>query len=132
MLLGWVLLVVLSRNKIIVIGDLVQSSCALRVRSCAPPYLASMYWISPLCILSSLSLSLRTLISCLPMHLMYAFFSEKNYKPNMSCGSCLTTFNMHFGRSQIVLCRVVTFMSSFLMARVSMGLHRSCKQYQLV
>ena len=85
-------------------------------------YLASMYWISPLYILSSLPLSLRTLISCLPMHLMYAFFSEKTCMPYMLCGTCVTTFDMRFGRSQIVLCRVVNIMSSFLMAMSEYGI----------
>ena len=81
-----------------------------------------MYWISPLYILSSLPLSSRTLISCLPMHLMYAFFSEKTCMPYMLCGTCVTTFDMRFGRSQIVLCRVVNIMSSFLMARSEHGI----------
>ena len=53
------------------IGDLIQSWCDMRVRFWAPPCLASMCFTSPLYIFSSLSLSLRALISCSPMHVMY-------------------------------------------------------------
>ena len=35
--------------------------------------------------------------------------------PNMSCSSCVTTFDIHLGRLHIVLCKEITFLSSFLM-----------------
>ena len=36
--------------------------------------------------------------------------------PNIAWGSCVTAFDIHFGRPQIVLCKAITFVSSFLMA----------------
>ena len=57
-------LVVLSKNKVRVIGDLMQSWCDMRVGFCAPPCLASMCLIIPLYILPSLPLSLRALLNC--------------------------------------------------------------------
>jgi hypothetical protein len=104
-LLRWVPLVVLSRNRVRVIGDLMQSWCDMRVRFCAPPCLASMCLTNPVYILPSLPLSLRALMSCSPMHVMYEFFSENASVPNMSCGNCVTAFDIHFGRPHIVLCR---------------------------
>ena len=41
--------------------------------------------------------------------------------PNMSCGSCVTTFDIHYGRPHIDLCREIFFLSSFLMARSEYG-----------
>ena len=72
-LLRWASQLVFNRNKVLVIGDLIQSWCDMRVRFCAPPCLASMCFTNPLYILPSLPLSLRVLISCSPMHVMYAF-----------------------------------------------------------
>ena len=46
----------------------------MRVRFCVPPCLVSMCLTSPLDIFPSLPLSLRALMSCSPMHVMYAFF----------------------------------------------------------
>lgn len=43
------------------------------------------------------------------------FFNENASMLNISCGSCVTSFDIHFGRPHIVLCRAITFMSSFLM-----------------
>ena len=37
-------------------------------------------------------------MSCSPIHVTYAFFSENAYVPNMSYGSCVTIFDIHFGR----------------------------------
>ena len=51
-----------------------------------------------------------------PMHVMYAFFNEKNSNPNISCGSCVTTFDMHFGKPHMDLCSAIIFLPSFLMA----------------
>jgi hypothetical protein len=96
-LLRWVPLVVFSKNRDLVIGDLMQSWGEIRVRFCAPPCLGSMCCINPLYIFSSLPLSLRAFMSCSPMHVMYAFFSKKTYVPNISYGSWVTTFDMHFG-----------------------------------
>lgn len=52
---------------------------------------------------------------------MYEFFDEKTYVPNMSCGGCVTTFDIYFGRSHIVLCRITTFPPSFLMVESEFG-----------
>ena len=111
---------------------LYNHECEIRVRFCAPPCLASMCCINPLYILPSLPLSFRAFMSCSPMHVMYAFFNEKASVPNMSCGSCVTAFDIHFGRPHMVLCRAIIFLSSFLMAEESMGRHRSCRQYRLL
>ena len=73
-LIRWVPLVVLSRNRICVIGDLMRSWCDIRVRLCAPPCLASMCLTNLLYILLSLPLSLRALMSCSLIHVMYEFF----------------------------------------------------------
>ena len=43
------------------------------------------------------------------MHVMYTSFNEYAYVLNMSCGNCVATFDIHFGRPQIVLCRAITF-----------------------
>ena len=112
-LLIWVPQLVLSRNKVLVIGDLIQPWCDMCVRFCAPPCLASICFTNPLYIFPSLPLSLRALMSCSPMHVIYVFLSENAYVPNMSYGNCVTTFDIHFGRPQITLCRAVTFLSSF-------------------
>jgi hypothetical protein len=120
-LLRWVPLVFLSRNSVLVIGDLMQSCWDMRVKFCAPPCLASMCCIKPLYIMPSRHLSLRALMSCLPMHIMYAFLSEKASVPNMSWGSCVTAFDIHFGRPHIVLCREIILLSSFLMAGSEYG-----------
>ena len=120
-LLRWVPLVVLSKSRVRVIGGLMQSWCDMRVRFCAPPCLATMCLINPLYILPSLPLSLRALMSCSPIHVIYEFFSEKTSMPNMSCGNSVTAFNIHFRRPHIVLCRAITFLSSFLMAGSEYG-----------
>ena len=103
------------------IGDLVQSCWDMRGRFCDLPCLASMCFVSPLYILPSLLLSLRALINCSPMYVMYAFFSEKASVPNMSWGSCVTVFDIQFGSPHIVLCRAITLLSSFLMAGSEYG-----------
>ena len=107
---------VLSRNRVRVIGDLVQSWCDMRDKFCAPPCLASMCLINPLYILPSLPLSVSALMSCSPIHVMYAFFSEKAFVPNLSCSSCVTALDIHFGRPHMVLCTAIIFLSSLLMA----------------
>ena len=91
------------------------------VRFCDPPFLASMCIFNLLYIFPCLPLSLRALMSCSPIHVMSQLFSEKTYVPNMSCGSCITTFDIHFGRPHIVLCRAITFLSSFLMTGSEYG-----------
>ena len=40
----------------------------------------------------------------------------------MSCGNCVTAFDIHFGRPHIVLCRAIIILSSFLMARSEYGI----------
>ena len=93
------------------IGDLIQSWCDMRVKFWAPSCLANMCVTSPLYIFPNLPLSLRALISCSPMHVMYVFLSENAYVSNMLYGSCVTTFNIHFGRPHIALYRAVFFMA---------------------
>ena len=121
LLLRWMPLVVLSRNNVRVIGDLIQSWRDMRGRLSDPPCLASMYLVIPLYIFPSLPLSLKALISCSPIHVRYAFFREKTSVPSISCGSCVTTLDMHFGSPHIVLCRAIILLSSFLMARSEYG-----------
>ena len=103
------------------IGDLVQSCWDMCGRFSDPPCLTNMCFVSPLYIVSSLPLSLKALMSCSPMHVMYAFFNEKASVPNMSWGSCVTAFDIHFRRPHIVLCRASIFLSSFLMAGSEYG-----------
>ena len=98
------------------IGDLVQSWSDICVKFWAPPYLASMCCISHLYILPSLPLLFMAFMSCSPMHIMYAFFNEKTSIPNILCGSCVTTFDIQFGRPHMDLCNAIIFLSSFLMA----------------
>ena len=50
------------------------------------------------------------------MHVIYEFFNEKTYVPNISCGSCVTAFDIHFGRLHMILCSAIIFLSNFLMA----------------
>ena len=116
LLLRWMPLVFLSRNNVRIIGDIIQSWRDMRGRLNDPPCLANMCLVNPLYIFPSLLLSLRAVISCSPMHLRYAFFSEKNYMLNISCGSCVTALDKHFGSPYIVLCRAIILLSSFLMA----------------
>ena len=66
----------------------------IRVRFCAPLCMASMCCANMLCIFPSLPLSLRALMSCSPMHIMYTFFGENVFVPNMSCGSCVIAFDI--------------------------------------
>ena len=112
----WAPLVVLSRYRVLVIGDLIQSCWVMRGRFSDPPCLASMYFVNPLYIFPSRPLSLRAFMSCSPMHVIYAFFSENASVPNITWGSCVTAFDIHFGRPHMVLCKAITFLSSFLMA----------------
>jgi hypothetical protein len=72
-LLRWAPLIVLSRNNVRVIGDLIQSYWDMHGMFSDPPCLVSMCFVNPLYMLSSLPLSLRALMSCSPMHVMYAF-----------------------------------------------------------
>ena len=116
LLLRWLPLVVFSMNNVRVIGDLIQSWRDICGRLNDPPCLANMCLVNPLYIFPSRPLSLKALISCSPIHVRYAFFSEKAYVPNISCGSCVTVLDMHFSSPHIVLCRAIILLSSFLMA----------------
>ena len=60
-------------------------------------------------------------MSCSPIHVRYAFFSEKASVPNIFCGSCVTAFDRHFGRPHMVLWRAILFLSNFLMAGSEYG-----------
>lgn len=80
----WTPLIVLSMYSVLVIGDLIQSCWDMRGMFNDPPYLASMYFVMPVYILSSLSLALRALMSCSPMHMMYAFLMRMTlYQTNI-------------------------------------------------
>ena len=114
-------LIVLSKNSVRVIGDRIQSWRDMRGRLRDPPFLASMCLVNPLYIFPSRPLSLRALISCSPIHVRYAFLSEKASVPNISCGSCITALDMHFGKPHIFLCRAIIRLSSFLMAGSEYG-----------
>jgi hypothetical protein len=74
-----------------------------------------MCLVNPLYICPSRPLSLSALISCSPIQVRYAFFSEKAAVPNISWGNCVTALDIHFGSPQMVLCRASIFLSSFLM-----------------
>ena len=102
-------------------GDLIQSWYLILGIFSAPPYLASKKCMRPLYIIPSLPLSFRAVRSCSPIHLKYAFFSEKALIPNMSCGSCVTTFGVHLGRPQIFFWIAIIFLSSFLIAGKEYG-----------
>ena len=75
-----------------------------------------MWCINPLYILPSIPLSFRAFTSGSPIHVMYAFCNENASVPNMSCSNCVTTFDIHFGKPHMVLCRAMIFLSNFLMA----------------
>ena len=83
-LLRWIPPAVFKRNRVRVVGDLVQSCCVILGISSAPPYFANMWCISPLYIVPSLPWSLSAFLSCSPMHRKYAFFSEKASRPKSS------------------------------------------------
>ena len=103
------------------VGDLIQSWCLILGNFSAPPYLACIKCVRPLYIISSLPLSFRAFWSCSSIHLKYAFFSEKASIPNMSCGSCVTTFGVHLGRQQIFLWIAIIFLSSFFIVGKEYG-----------
>ena len=126
--LRWIPLVVFNKNKEFLIGDLVQSYGEIRVMFCAPPCLTSMCCINPLYILLGLPLSLIAFMSCSPIHVMYAFFNERTYVPNISCGNCVTTFDIHFGRLHMYY--GVQLFSSLVSQcpGEDMGRHKNCKQ----
>lgn len=88
----------------------------MRVRSCIPACLANMCLTNPLYILPRLCLSLRALMSRLPIYVMYKFFNENVSLPNILGGNCVIAFDIYFGRPHIVLCKAITSLSSFLMA----------------
>lgn len=67
---------------VFVIGDRVQSWCDMRVTFCAPPYLASVCFTSPLYIFHGLALSLKALMKCSPMD-VYAFLGRM-----LMCRTC--------------------------------------------
>ena len=110
--LMWNPLLVWSRFKDLVIGDLVQSWCETCVRFCALLCLANMYCINPLYIFPSFPLSLRALTSCSPIHVMYVFIGEKTYVSNILCSSCMRAFDIHYNRPHIDLCGAIIFQSS--------------------
>ena len=108
-LLRCIPLVFFSRNNVLVIGDRMQSWGDKRVKFCAPPCFASMCCIKSLYILPSVPLSFRALMSCSSMHVIYAFYNEKTYVPNILCGNCVTAFDIHFGKPHIDLCNAIFF-----------------------
>ena len=65
-------------------GDLVQSCWIMCGRFSDPLCLASMCFVRPLYIFPNLLLSLRLLMSCSPMHVMYTFCSDNAYVPNIA------------------------------------------------
>ena len=79
------------------VGDLIQSWCLILGIFSAPPYLVNIKCVRSLYIIPSLPLSFRAFRSCFSIHLKYAFFSENASIPNMSCGSCVTTFGCIWG-----------------------------------
>ena len=121
LLLRWMSLVVFSKNSVRIIGDLMQSWQDMHGRLTDPPCLVSMCLVNPLHIFPSRPLLLRALISCLPIHVRYAFFSEKTYVWNIYCSSCVTTLDKYFGSPHIVLCRAIILLSSFLMSGSECG-----------
>ena len=78
--LEWAPLVVVIRYSVFVIGDFIGSSWGMRDKFNDPPYLTSRCFVNPLYIFLSLSLSLRALISCSSMHVMYAFVSDRCFR----------------------------------------------------
>ena len=90
-------LVLLIKNNILVVGNLIQSWCLILGIFSAPLYLASIKCMSRLYITPSLPLSFRALQSYLPIHLKYAFFSENASIPNISCGNCLLCLGYIWG-----------------------------------
>ena len=112
----WVPLIILSKYNVRVIGNLIQSCEDMRGRFRDPPYLASICVIRPLYIFSSHHWSLRALMSCSPMQVMYAFFKENASVPNMLWGSWVTALDIHLGRPHMIfLWRKIILLSSFLM-----------------
>jgi hypothetical protein len=77
LLLRWMPPVVLSRNKVRVIGDRRQSCRDMRGRLDAPPCRASTWLVKPVYICPSRPLSFSACISCSPIHVRYAFLREK-------------------------------------------------------
>ena len=102
--------------------DPIQSWCLILGIFSAPPYLASIKCVRPLYIIPSLPFSFRAFRNCSPIHLKYAFFSENASIPNMSCGSCVTTFGVHLGRPQIFFWIAIIFLSSFMIAGKEYGI----------
>ena len=114
-LLRWISPAIFKRNNVRIVGNLMQSCCVIIGISSTPPYLASMWCMSPLYIVPSLPWSLSAFLSCSPMHLKYAFFNEKASRPKSSWGNCVITFAVYFGSPHIVFWILIIFLSSFLM-----------------
>ena len=68
-LFRWTPALCLSKNNVLVMGDLTQWWYLMRVISLEPPYLASMNCDKQVYIFPILLLSLRAFCSCFPMHL---------------------------------------------------------------
>ena len=114
------------------IDDLIQSCWNMHGRFSDPPCLANMCFVNLLYILPSLLFSLKALINCSQMYVMYAFFTEKASMANICWGSYVTAFDIYFGKPHIVLCRAITLLSSFLMAGSEYGTARNYRQCQLL
>jgi hypothetical protein len=57
-----------------------------------------MWLVRPWYIFPSLPGSFSAFLSCSPMHVRYAVFSEKTLLPNSSCGNCVVMLGMLLGR----------------------------------
>ena len=113
---------VLSRYRVRVVEEWVQALLVILGIFCDPPFLASMYVVSPWYILPSCLGSLKACLSCLPIHLRYAFDSENASRPKRSCGSCVVMFGMLLGNPQIFLYNLIICLSNFLIVALEKGM----------
>ena len=65
--------------------------------------------------------SLRTCISCCPMHRMYSGRSEVALMPKFSCGRWVNMLAVLVGMLQIFLVSLLIILSSFLMSGLENG-----------
>jgi hypothetical protein len=105
-----------------VVGECRQAVVVMCVSVVEPPYLAIMYFVSPLYMMPSLPWSFSASLNYSPMHFRYAVLNEKASIPNSLCGSCIARFGVLLGTLQIALVNVIICLSSFLISSIEYGI----------
>jgi hypothetical protein len=111
----------LSRYRVLPVGECKHASLLSNGKCWEPPYLARIWFVSPMYMIPSLPGSFRALWSYLPIHVRYSVLSECAFNPNWSCGSFVVMFGVLFGSPHMAFCRAMIFWSSLAMFGMEYG-----------